>query len=378
MSSSWVLGLALVALAPAQAKSVPIVSLGDACQQVAARETAAGARPKYDVERMLHNRFLLFTDAESSPAREALYECSADGTVSAFSQNLSTPNSEVARAAYATLRGQLRSRLGRPLEDSQTASLPRRIALWRAHASTFSTYETTRWESERGNPTLTLQKPRDSSDWQLLVIEPAAASVRPSRSSLLAAALTGALCSSAIVTALCLTPLGRFRRLLAVATPLAIAWELRWTGSEAASPWMASFLVCLASGALPSALVVHAWRRDPSTPVTGAAHSGERLLLAGSALLAALYFGLSWLFRFGQDPTAPLHGAGLFLCAPLALLLATLLLYLGTARMANTAALAGTALRSVYPRVLQTVGVIGTVGALTLCLNVCAEISLAL
>ncbi len=381
------------------AASVPAVTLGDACPHVAQLEIAAGAQPKYDVQRMLYNKFLLFDVSRSGQSRETLYQCSDDRTVRSYSERISTRSAGLARSVYDSTKAQLRSRLGAPQMDSEAESLPRRIVLWRAFSRVFSTHESANWTGAHEYASVMLQRAREGSDWQVITLHqvPAAASRSASITSYpVAAVATVALWSATVVGALCLTALRRFRTLLAVATPLALSLELSWSAPIAGStlngavapppPGDIVLVMCFVTGALVSALTAWATRRygstapsptapSPTMPPEPVSTSGRPAVVLGLALLGACFVWTWWLFRPSEDPASLLGGAGLFLIAPLSLLLATALMLMGTTRLvrqpppsdprAATAALA-------------VCGVLGAITSLTLCLNLAAQVVLQL
>jgi len=378
-------------LPAAPGAAVPDATLGAECGQAAQKETAAGAKPKYDLERMLSNGFLLFTDSQPSATREALYRCSGGGMIVGFLQTLSTPSEAVARRAFADAKAKAQTRFGAPRRDSETAILPRRIARWKAYSGAFSVHESAEWRDDRESIAVTLQKPRDGS-WQVITRgqPPVAAASSPEISPrLLASAASVALCSAAIVAALCLTPLRRFGALLAGATPAAIAFELQLSRSAAGPPvdgaaaWPGLELVaCLAAGILACSMVSGFMRRrslpGPSaTPCSAPSQTEPNAprwpLLSGLASLAAFLALLRWLFRPGHDPAGPLGGAALFVLAPATLLIAAAGSYVGTARLACAPRPERGGLGQLA---LEISGVLGTVAALTLCLDLLAEFAL--
>ncbi len=380
--------LAVASSLPAAA-SMPAVTLGDSCQQVAKLEIAAGALPKYDVQRMLRNRFLLFDMSRSGQSRETLYQCANDDTVRSYSETISTQSARLARSVYDGTKAQLRSRLGAPQMDSEAESLPRRIVLWRAFSRVFSTHESADWTGAHEYASVMLQRARDSSDWQVIMLRQASAAASrsaPATSYPIAAVATVALWSATVVGAFCLMGLRRFRTLLAVATPLALSFELYWSVPVAgptlnhavapSPPGDTVLVMCFVTGVLVSALTAWVTRRHTSTaPAVPTSNSGIPAVVLGLALLGACFVWTWWLFRPNQDPASLLGETGLFLIAPLSLLLATGLMLMGTARLVRqpppSDRRGGTA-------ALAVCGALGAVASSTLCLNLVAQVALQL
>jgi hypothetical protein len=270
------------------------------CQHAAQLEIAAGATPKFDLQRMLRNRFVLLDDAAGAMSREALYQCATDGVVSGYVETISTRDASLAHSTYEAIKTQLRTRFGAPAEDSGSASLPRRIELWRIYAAAFSAHESVAWTGPREDVSVTLQRPRDGVVWQVITLDhaPVVATQTPvSTSKRIAAVMMSALGSAALVAALCLaTPLRRFRALLAIATPLAIALELHCSSPLPDSPpahpggtWLGidpTLAWCFAAGVLLSSAV--AWIVQRVHPVPEPPPASRTLATATLSLVGVL------------------------------------------------------------------------------------------
>jgi hypothetical protein len=346
---------------PSWAVDLPVVELGDRCTQAAAVASRLGAKPKREVGQMLESKLLLFEDSRpQGESTEILYRCSApDGVVVGASIAISTPSEALARSAYARSKVQLQARLGPASTDTEQLTLPERIEFWTEHSRAFAAEELSAWSNaplERAS--LALRKPRDAVDWQVVTVDlPPASSVGHERSGSarrwLATSLLVAVSSAAIVAALIMMPpLDRFRWLLALATPLAVAFEAYWSsGSGLAQSAQdlasraAALCVWLLCGTLVSLLV--AWLLEPRAlahsrarassdftrrrilPRSRRSSVGKALILAGLGLFTVLIVAMAWLFRPGQEPTQRM-GELSVLAAPLGLVLATILVMRGT------------------------------------------------
>jgi hypothetical protein len=371
--------------------------VGDSCRHAIQFETDSGRRPKYDVERMLQKNILLFEDTrESDKSIQTLYRCSAsDGPVIGYSISVTASSEPVARSAYASAKAKMQAELGIAASDSETFGLPQRIRLWRTYSSAFSVNEFAQWSHDpsRG-ASVTIQKPRNLPTWRVVASDmpaPSSGGDMPLNQQLrlLAPALIVAVSSAAIVAALTLTRLFYFRWLIAIAVPLAVSFESYWTSpwngtGSAGQLWWASFLTIgggFVAGAIASSIVV--WllsRRLPQPPPTDERWKlkGKPLLLSGLGLFVALIIWTWWQFRPGNDPGNLAGNLDLRLALPpLALLLSTVLVLLGSVRLPS----------GLFPTVgrdqvadiaLAVTGVLTSVVGITLCVNIAAEIALGL
>jgi hypothetical protein len=408
---AWsVSALVLVAsslVSPSWAANLPVVELGNSCVQAAAVATRLGARPKRAVGQMLESKLLLFEDSRTQgESAEILYRCSApDGVVVGSSIVISTAREAPARSAYARSKAQLQARLGPASSDTERLPVPERIEFWTAHSGGFVAEELSAWRNaplER--VLLTLRKPREAADWQVVTLDLPPASPLADEGSAparrwLATPLLVAASSAAIVAALIMMPpLDRFRWLIALATPLAVSFEAYWSsGSNVAQsardlvPSPATLSVWFLCGAVASLLVTwllkpralaHSQARVSSDltqqiwPSSHRSSMGKALILAGLGLLAALMAGMQWLFRPGQEPSLR-TGELSVLAALLALVLATILIMTGTVRALRECA-GTTSSANLTDDAFGVAGVLGCIATVTLSVNVAAQIALSL
>jgi hypothetical protein len=378
------------------------VELGDPCRNAAEVETRRGAVPKGDVGQMLARKLLLFEDVGAGGKHaEILYRCSGpNGSVLSHSIVVSIASEAPARAAYARAKARLEARLGTPSNDSEQLTLPQRMGFWRAHSQAFSAEEIVEWNNvPQERVSVALRKPRDARDWQVVTLDlpPAHAvssdSPAPTRRWLAASILVAA-CSAAITAALLMIqPLDRFRWLIALATPLAVCCDARWTSdwNEAGILQNGSITIFagfLIFGALVSFGVARLlrWQAAGQTFASRARSStGKRLTLSGFVLVAVLLVAMKWIFRPDHAPSLLAGNLSVHWVAPLGLLAATVLVVAGTVRLLQDGA--GDAIRigrlipgsgTLTDRALGLAGVLGCVAGVTLCVNVLAEAALAL
>lgn len=369
--------------------------LGSSCRSAADAALRAGSEPKYNMERMLRAGFALLERGRVPGEREQiLYRCAGSaGVLVGYSIERSTRSEAVARRAYASALRQMQARFGRAISDSEQLTLPERLVRWQPYAAAFTANESSVWSGASAPLiSVTLEKLRTSPDWDVITSDqpamPAEGAVPSRGRRLITGALLVAVSSAAVVIALLMMPLARYRWVVALATPLALTYELHSTRDwlelgrpggpgEGAASWDAVWFIC---GAAASALIAWRWRQGAMTRVRAPPVRGSAVpvvMTVGMVLFAAL--GV-WMWAAFQPP----HDTGglatelrMDAAAPVTVVLATLLTVVGTGQMLYERA----SCPERHPaarRTTELLGVLVSIVGVTLCVNVLAEVVFAL
>lgn len=374
------------ALARADATQGAVASVG--CRAAAQAEIERGRRPVRDVEQMLDRGVLLFNGTtDGGDDEQVVYRCAAPQEPP-LARSVQIATSDAARAwqAYAREQAALRDRFGEPTVDSHRFGLLRRMLMWQRYAPAFSAFEYTSWRPAASRQaSVSIRKSRTAFVWLVTAADGQPAQALPAARDLPALAeqaLALALCTMALTGALVLTPLARHRWLVATTVPLALVYEALWSlggsGPENArsaaqvAPDAAACLLPALGGSLLVAWLLRRKAPEPAQKAAGSGHSGALEIALGVALLAGLVLWLQWLFAPGAEVPRiegqpPLRLA----LAPLALLAATALGFVGTRRLvaAHTAAQARP-----QERALEYAGVVLSVVGATACLSAAIDL----